>query len=730
MPSMVSVQSSDRPRFGELLREFRVAQGLSQEELAERAAMSVNGISALERGANQSPQRKTLELIVRALDLRAEQQRALEAAAARSSRPRVISNEDTVAVDGLPRASTPIFGRDDDVVNVIKLIEDTALVTLTGAGGIGKTRLALCIAEKLANRFPGAVQFVDLAPLRDDESVSCAIESHSESLRSQPALIVVDNCEHLAPAAARAIAALLQRSPRVRILATSRQSLGVPGEQLYLVGPLSLHAAIELFAERAKRATGAFTVSKENHDAIASICSHLDGLALAIELAAARTKLLTLAELETRLSERFHLLAGGSELMVPRQQTMRATLDWSYRLLSEREQQALMALAVFPGSFSLDAALHICNDGAGSEWEVLEALQSLVDKSLINCEGCGEVTRYRMLDTTRAYLTDCMVDAGDRRTIRRRHLHYYAKLAEQAQVSLAATSSTSGWSRALEPDFENFLAALDWSLGEGDDVETGARILCSLQEFWMVQGFAADAARRAQEALQFQTLSRTTQGRLWLTIARMRQELFVHPEEALDAARRAEQLLEGSAERDGLALALRQQGAAHIRLRGYDEAHNEFERSLEIYRELGDQRMIARGLGYIASLLQVQGEFARARTTLLDVLELVRAIGDDRMIPTVAMNLAEAEFALGDACSAANRAAENLSNEDLRKSCEMVATQESNLSAYLLALGRVEEARAMALASIDDASGSFPAVPLQHFAATIAESQPRSRRVF
>lgn len=241
----------------------------------------------------------------------------------------------------------------------------------------------------------------------------------------------------------------------------------------------------------------------------------------------------------------------------------------------------------------------------------------------------------------------------------------------------------------------------------------------------MVQGFAAGAARRAHDALQFGALSRTLQGQVWLTLARMHQELFVHPEESLEAARRAQELLEGSAERAGLALALRQQAAAHMRLRAYDEAHDEFERSLEIYRTLGDQRMIARGLGYIASLLQVQGAFARARTTLLDVLELARAMGDDRMIPTVVMNLAEAEFALGDTESAAARASENLSNEVLRKSCDMIATQESNLSVYLLALGRVEEARAMALASIDDGSGSFPAVPLQHFAATIAASHPK-----
>ena len=723
---MISAKPAGSTRFGELLRELRVAQGLSQEELAERAAMSVNGISALERGANQSPQRKTLELLVHALDLRLEDKGALEAAASRPSRPRATSQA-TRALDRLPRSFTPLIGRDDDVRAVIELVEKTALVTLAGPGGIGKTRLALHVAEVLSESFPGGARFADLAALRDAESVACAIASHADAMLGEAGLLVVDNCEHVSAAAMHQVAQTLQAYPELHVLATSRQPLDIPGEQLYRLSPLSPGAAVELFAERARRGSGAFAVTPENREAIARICMRLDGIALAIELAAARMKLLTLEQLEARLAERFQLLTGGSDLMLPRHQTMRATIDWSYELLTVREQYTLTSLAVFPGSFSLDAALAVCANPAAGEWTLIDSVQSLVDKSLLTRGVAGDLTRYRMLETTRAYISERSPDTEETRRLRDRHLAYYVCAAEKAKAGLPTAPSTAAWARALEVDFENFLSAVDWAFANECDKAAGATILCALQEFWIVQGFAAEAARRAQEALQIdRELPQIVSAQLWLTLARMRQELFVHPEQTLEAARRAEEVFSGAAERDGVALALRQQAAAHMRLGAYEDACAEFERSIAIYRELGDERMVARGLGYIASLWQLQGSYERARGTLMDVLDFARSTGDDRMIPTVIMNLAESEFALGEAQSAADRASENLSSDMLRKSCDMLATQESNLSAYLLALGRSADAREMALRSIDDANGSFLAVPLQHFAATLADSHAKT----
>jgi predicted ATPase len=510
----------------------------------------------------------------------------------------------------------------------------------------------------------------------------------------------------------------------MRIIATSRQPLNVPGEQLFRVPPLDIDAAVELFTDHAKRAVGPDVVSAADAGAIARIVARLDGIALAIELASARTNMLTLADLEQHLSERFQILSGTSTSLA-RHQTMRTTLDWSYDLLGSRERDVFGRLWVFQGGFSLDAAVAVHTDERLDKWQIFETLASLVDKSLVNSAREGAVQRYRLLETTRAYASERMSDPAGIASLRRRHAAYYGCLAQRAAMQFEAADSTTAWAQSLEPDLENFRSALDWQLHLRDDVAAGVEMLSNLQELWIVQGIAAEAARRAHEILAAAAdLPNAVQAALWLTIARMRQELFEHPGLTLESASRARELYEKSGDRRGLALAIRQQAAAHMRLGEHSQARTEFERSLEIYRELGDRRMIARGLGYLASLLQVQGQYVEARAMLLDVLQLARSTGDDRMIPTIAMNLAETEFALGDCANAADRARENLSDGVLRKSCDMLATQEANLSVYLLACGHLEDARAMALASIEDAAGSFIAVPLQHLAASIAVDDP------
>jgi predicted ATPase len=722
-----AASSMDSTPFGKLLRAYRLARGLSQESLAERAAMSVNGVSALERGANQTPQRKTLDLLVNALALDAQQAHALEEAARRPSRPR--SSASGAIFRDLPRPSTPFVGRRELLENVTRVVMQVPLVTLTGVGGIGKTRLALKAAEELEERFADGLAFVDLAPLRDGEAVFRALSAKAvvEALRLKNLLLVIDNCEHVAPAVARALQVLIENCPGIRIVATSRQSLNVPAEQIFHVPSLEIDAAVELFTERAKRAVGRVMFSPTDNDAIARIVTRLDGIALAIELAAARMNVLTLPELEQHLSERFNILSGGSTSMLPRHQTLRATMDWSYDVLDSRDRLVFVRLGVFPGSFSLDGAVAVCGDDQMGKWQVFEALASLVDKSLALSAPDGNVQRYSLLETTRAYAVERMSDPDETAVLRRRHAFFYARLAQDAAIALESTESTTAWARALEPDLENFHTALDWMLREHGDIAAGAKLLFDLQELWIVEGFAAETARRAHDALQVEpALPGDLQAALWLTIARMRQELFVHPEETLEAASNARVLYEASGDRRGAALAMRQEAAAHMRLGAFARAHIEFQRSIEIYEELGDRRMAARGLVYLASLLQVQGEYVQARTLLLDVLRIAQAIGDDRMVPTISMNLAETEFALGEPASAVERARRNLSNEVLQKSCDMAATQEANLSVYLLALGETDESREMALASMEDAGGSFTAVPLQHLAASVAYADPIS----
>lgn len=731
-------QPAEISRFGELLREFRVAAGLSQEALAERASMSINGISALERGENRSPQRKTLALLVEALGLDPEQERALEAAAARPSRPGRAKRR-IPPLDGLPIVPAPFFGRERDVDAVRRSIESNALVTLTGAGGIGKTRLAIKVAQASAPSFADGVRFVDLAPLRDSAAVLSAVcaqfrvkESGANltrdllvaELRPKNALLVIDNCEHLVEAVASLVQALVAACPDVRVLATSRQSLKVPGEQVYVVAPLAVEAGAALFADRARRATGSFAVTQDNAALVGRIVRRLDGIALAIELAAARTNVLELDRLETLLSERLALLTGGGNPAAPRQQTMRTAIDWSYELLSADERKTFARLSVFPASFSLDAAIAVCDDGAG-EWPALDLVASLVDKSLVLGAPAGAARRYRLLETVRAYAAERVEEFGEIGSLRRRHADYYAAAATTAERALDSAESTIDWSRRLEPDLESFRAALDWSLGPDGDVATGARILTSLQELWIAQGLALEANRRAQAALRANAdLPQSLRAALWLTLARMRQELFMHPNVMLEAASRARELYESAGDRAGLALALRQQAAAQMRLASYAEARANFERSIALHREIGDRRMVVRGLGYLASLLLVQREYALARATLSEVMQTLGEIGDDRMLPTVSMNLAEAEFALGEVESAARRATQNLARIKNQKGVDMRATQEANLSVYLLALGQKREAREMALDSLSDGVASFVAVPLQHLAAIVADDEP------
>ena len=402
--SQMSVaQRSDRSPFGKLLREMRREAGLSQEALAERALMSVDTISALERGTSQAPQRETLAALVSALDLDADQRSALEALAVRPGQLRSYA-EDRRAKTNLPLVSQQLYGRERETEAVKALIMRSPLVALTGAGGVGKTSLAQRVGREVLDDFTDGVWFVDLAPLSNIQGATRAIaalfgvrESADHSLEEllthvlqrKHVLLIVDNCEHLIEGVAGCVESLMQGCPNLHVLATSRQSLNIPNEHTYRVNSLEVEAATTLFAEHAKRASEAFPLDAENTDVVHNIVRALDGIPLAIELAAARTKLLSPHQIADRLSERLRLLTGGSQTKLPRQQTMRATLDWSYELLSPREQLLFARLAVFAGGFSLDAAEFVCSDAEADECPILELLASLVNKSLVISEPAG-----------------------------------------------------------------------------------------------------------------------------------------------------------------------------------------------------------------------------------------------------------------------------------------------------------------------------------------------------
>jgi predicted ATPase/DNA-binding XRE family transcriptional regulator len=731
---------SERPAFGTLLREFRLAAGLSQEALAELATISADGISALERGTSRTPQRETLELLVNALQLDEQQRRAMESAAARPSRPRKSPDQPDRLNTNLPRALTPLYGREREIEAVKDLVHASPLVTLTGTGGVGKTRLALEAAEQLLSEFENGVWFVDLAPISDPNLVPNAaaqifgwsesadrpiVQRFVNALRNKDVLLLFDNCEHVVEGVAPFVQTLIQQCPKVRVLATSRQSLGVAGEQNFRVTSLDREAAVALFVCAGKRASEFFQPADSNRATIERIVQRLDGIALAIELAAARLKVLTPEQIEARLSERFRILTGGSQTQLRRHQTMRTTIDWSYDLLDVEERRLFRGLTVFAGSFSLEAAGIVCAGEGADEWNVIDVLASLVDKSLVVAEQSGTSQRYRLLESMRAYAREKVDGDTGYARITRRHAEYYTSLAQRAEADFRSVRSTAEWAASLEPELDNFRAALDWSFDGAGDALLGVRLLTYLQELWILHGASSEALGYARKALpKTDDLPQELEAALWLTIARMEHEYHMTPQDMFLAAERACELYEPLGESDGFGMALRERGIARMRLLHFGLAESDLQGALDIFKRVSDLRMVARTLGSIGYLRQIQGEYAEAHELMLQVQQLSAEIGDERTVSTIGMNVAETEFALGEVESAINRGRANLRDDLLRKSADLRSTQEANLSVYLLFAGRKEEAHSMALQALRDAECDYP-IPLQHLASIFAPTEPR-----
>jgi predicted ATPase/class 3 adenylate cyclase len=401
-------------------------------------------------------------------------------------------------VNNLPVQITSFIGREKEIVEVKQKLKEYHLVTLVGPGGTGKTRLSLQVAADLLNQFPYGVWFIELAPLTDpslipqtilsaigiaDQPGMTPLELLLDYFQDKKALIVLDNCEHLLDASAQMANSLLNSAPGLKILASSREMLGVRGEAAYLVPSLSLpdikhlpqieqlsqYEAVRLFIDRALLVSPHFSVDRSNAPFLAQICHRLDGIPLAIELAAARVRMLSLEQISARLDNRFQLLTGGARTLLPRQQTLRALIDWSYDLLTEQERFLLCQLSVFAGGWTLEAAEEICS-GTGpddlSAYDVLDLLSQLVNKSLVmvgeqtKSLPAGGLVRYRMLETIREYARDKLSAAGNPENLRQRHLAYFTRLAAQAGPELYR-SNQAVWLDKLDAELDNFRRALE-----------------------------------------------------------------------------------------------------------------------------------------------------------------------------------------------------------------------------------------------------------------------------
>src|SRR6201999_3641876 len=351
-----------------------------------------------------------------------------------------------VTFQHLPVQLTSFVGRDGDIAQVRDLVAENRLVTLTGAGGVGKTRLAIQIAGEIANDFPDGIWYVDLAPITDPDLVPITT-ARTLGLPDQPGrstmdtltrfvadrhmLVVLDNCEHLLDASAELVVALLGAAAGLTLLATSREPIGVAGELSWRVPSLPLaDKAVELFTDRARRARADFEINDDNLGTVSEICRRLDGVPLAIELAAARVRALSLTEILDSLHDRFRLLTGGARTAVRRQQTLRASVDWSHALLTEPERVLFRRLAAFAGGFDLDAAQAVGADSEVERYQLVDQLSLLVDKSLVVADDSGGRTRYRLLETVRQYALEKLDESGEADAIRDRHRdHYTAKAA-------------------------------------------------------------------------------------------------------------------------------------------------------------------------------------------------------------------------------------------------------------------------------------------------------------
>jgi predicted ATPase/DNA-binding winged helix-turn-helix (wHTH) protein len=421
-----------------------------------------------------------------------------------------------------------LIGRDAELKDIRDLSGSHRLLTLTGAGGIGKTRLASEVARQLLPGFADGVWVIELAPLSDPELVPVAVAtalglelasgtasplSVANALRSKQLMVVLDSCEHVVDAAARLAESLLHASPTTRVIATSREPLRVAGEWIYPVPPLAVpaegssdgesplrYAAVRLFVARARAAAPSFSSDARAAAAIARICRHLDGIPLAIELAAARASALGVDGVETLLDDRFRLLAGGHRTAMPRHQTLRATLDWSYELLTEPERVVLHRLAIFAGGFTLQSASAVAADARIAEAEVVECVANLVAKSLVTADASGERARYRLLETTRAYSLEKLVQAGEFEAAARRH----AELCRDHLTRAAAESKTqppNEWLADFGPGIDNLRAALDWAFSPGGDSSIGVALTAAALPLWMHLSLMEECSGRVERAL-------------------------------------------------------------------------------------------------------------------------------------------------------------------------------------------------------------------------------------
>jgi predicted ATPase/class 3 adenylate cyclase len=555
--------------------------------------------------------------------------------------------------NNLPHQPTSFIGRERELGEVKALLGTARLVTLLGMGGLGKTRLSLQAAAELIHLFPDGVWFLDLAPISDatlvlgevaqvlgvrEEPDRPLLQTVCAHLKNHRALLIFDNCEHLIKISAQLASAILKVAPQVRILASSRESLRTPGEQSYPVLPLPVPAqgagiealsrstAVRLFVDRVQLHKPSFELNEREAPHVAELVARLEGIPLALELAAARIRSLTLADINSRLKDRYKLLTGGSRVLQERQQTLRALVDWSYELLEPAEQTVLARLAAFVGGFDLAAAEAVCGDDTVDSVDVLDLLASLCEKSLVMLEERDEGSRYRMLETIRDYAREKLEQGDDAAAVSARHCEHYFAVAKAANHGLRGPEQAD-WIWKLETELDNVRNAIALALAGGVDSFIAVKFAVAMQGFWILRGYSTEGRNVVRAALALPAIEASSVAQGWALYvgAALAESQSDHAEArkmletCLELRRQLGNEIDIAATLSTLSLARLQAGDAAGAAAGETEA-------LQIFQRLGDRRGEAIGLLHLGQIGLFEGDDAAARTHLDRCLAISREI--------------------------------------------------------------------------------------------------------
>ncbi len=653
----------------------------------------------------------------------------------------------TPAQNNLPLQLSSFVGRERTVAEIETLLHANRLVTLVGSGGGGKTRTAIHVASHQLAGFSDGVWLVELAPISNGSLVPGAVarvlgvrespdsplvDTVVEHLKRRSALLVIDNCEHVMDDVRAVVGAILRGCPDVRILTTSRENLNIAGERVFRLPSLGVphagervtrrsalrYGAVVLFLDRALASDGRFRLTDENAEYVAEICRRLDGIPLAIELAAARIKVLSPQQLAQRLDERFRVLTGGDRSALPRHQTMRALIDWSYDLLPEQERALFRKVSIFADGFTLEGAAAVCGDEGCDEIAVLDLLTSLVDKSLVQADP-GAEERYRLLESTRQYAREKLEESGEFEQCARRHLAYLSELFRKSGEEYEATMSGSAVD-VLVPELEDARSALDWAERNAVTEAVDFFLATSL---WVQLGLNREAIDRAKRLVAL--LDDSDDGRrarLWERIAVCAAGIG-HNAIAQEGAERAVRYARKSNDRGILADCLLRYADVIARARRFDEA----VAAVDEAEALGPSSLRRDQQAHYARALigLLRGDLDAAAASFARAHEVFAAAGNDAGTASVALNLAELNYARGATSEAIAIATAELSRAERLPDRGLWALLMRNLAAYLCTAGDAEGARQAATRAIAfyascDAEGPLAAITLEHWALCLA----------